>query len=206
MKSDRNKNIILIVLIVVLVSMTIAYAALQTQLKIGNNDTTATVHGGTWDVHFLANSVSTSTSGTGYSLTTPSVSGSSISNVRVRFSDTDDSVTYTFVLQNAGSINAKLSAISPSTLTPSCTGLDSTSNSIVCNNLSYTLSYYGSPTKISDGSIGTSTLSGNLAVNQVLKAGEQISVQLTVSYTGQDLPTDDVMISGLDRTLTFTQE
>ena len=51
MDSNKKKNTLLLILVVGIVTMTIAYAALSTTLQINSS---ATVKGGTWEVRFAS--------------------------------------------------------------------------------------------------------------------------------------------------------
>ena len=107
---EQSKNITLAVLGVILLGITIAYAALQTNLNIGGTVETTAVD---WDVHitdFTRSSVSGSATGpTASELQTGNHLGNtSISNLNVTLPKPGDSITYTFKIVNAGTINAKL--------------------------------------------------------------------------------------------------
>ena len=210
MGNEKGKNILLALLIIGLVTMTVVFASLQTQLRIGNNDLGVSVTGGTWDVHFLTTGLSNSTTGEATFVGTPVVSQTSITGLSAKFQDTGDSVSYTFIIQNAGTVDAKISSITPSTPNPTCTctvDSDLTSASTVCNNLSYSLAYSSAPSKISDSTAGSSNLTNGTAIlaNQVLKAGEQISATFTIAYNSEQIPTNDVVISNINRTILFVQ-
>lgn len=117
--SDKSKNILLGVLIVGLVSMTVAYAALSTSLTIGG---TATVANAKWDIHFASVAVDTSASATtipstDYSLgtldtaldqeNTPATIGTALSGLSATLKKPGDKLTVNFNIVNAGTIDAK---------------------------------------------------------------------------------------------------
>jgi len=112
---ERTKNILLGVLIIGLVSMTVAYAALTTNLQING---TATVAATTWDIHFANVAVDTGTGKTNlaqgdYNLGTldPSASthttGTLISGLTANLSKPGDKLVVNFDIVNAGTIDAK---------------------------------------------------------------------------------------------------
>ena len=80
--------------------------------------------------------------------------------------------------------------------TPTCTGSDSTSNTNVCNNLEYTLTY---------------TAGGQaVAVNDTLKINETKNMTLVLRYKstiGQnELPTATVTVGNLGITIQYAQD
>ena len=114
MKNEGTKNIILGVLIVGLVSMTVAFAALSTNLSINN---TAEVAAQSWDVE-LANWAKDNSTGTGVDVTTGSIGTTSITGFKFGFSAPGQSITYNFNIVNKGTINAKNTAVTVGT--PKC--------------------------------------------------------------------------------------
>ena len=114
---ENTKNILLGVLIVGLVAMTVAYAALTTNLQING---TATVAATKWDIHFANVAVDTGTGKTNipsgdYSLGTldstnlPSASatGTLIDDLTVTLRKPGDKLVVNFDIVNAGTIDAK---------------------------------------------------------------------------------------------------
>ena len=203
MSNERGKNILLGVLIVGLVSMTVAYAALQTQLKIGNNDTQVTVQGGTWGVKFLPGT-GASTSGTGVTWTTSPtipVSGSTVIediNVSFGINGTGGSTaTYNFNITNYGDIDAKISSVS---------GGDMTCSGTICSSISKTLTYSSAGTETNTNV----TVSNQVGAsnNEVIAAGDTVGVTLTISIpeiTSANLPSSDVTATFSDIVITFEQ-
>ena len=108
---EKTKNVLLVVLIVGLVSMTVAYAALSTTLTISSS---AKVNNTKWDIQITDftevsgqnNNVSGSSEATvkpGYS-----TSGTTITGVEVTFKKPGDVAKFSFNLKNLGDIDAKL--------------------------------------------------------------------------------------------------
>ena len=123
---EHSKSIALAVLGVVLLGMTIAYAALQTNLSIGGTISSPQV---SWDVH-ITNWSQSSTTGSPV-ITDPTITNTSISGLGVSLPKPGDSVTYTFKIKNYGSIDAKLNAAPTGGFT--CTGGKD------CSDVTYTL-------------------------------------------------------------------
>lgn len=109
---EKTKNVLLVVLIVGLVSMTVAYAALTQTLTIKSS---AKVAASKWDIEFdnLQNvPVATGTGGatnTAEVVTQPEInSKTTIQGLSVKFKQPGDTVRYTFDVVNKGDIDAKL--------------------------------------------------------------------------------------------------
>lgn len=117
--SDKSKNILLGVLIVGLVSMTVAYAALSTSLTING---TANVAATTWDIHFAnvavdkanttgatedSNGVITTMGTLDNAIATNRSIGTAFSGLVVDLAKPGDKATITFDIVNAGTIDAK---------------------------------------------------------------------------------------------------
>ena len=112
--NSNKKNIALAVLGVILLGMTIAYAALQTNLSIGGSVNVPAV---SWNVHFANFEKGTVTgSATGPSASELTSGGhltaTSISNLNISLPRPGDSITYTWDIVNEGSIEAKLNSYS----------------------------------------------------------------------------------------------
>ena len=111
--SEKSKNILLGVLIVGLVSMTVAYAALSTSLSIRG---TATVEATKWDVHFANVNVDTAKTtipDTQYSLgtldeQTGTGTGTLISGLTATLKKPTDKLVVNFDIVNAGTIDARV--------------------------------------------------------------------------------------------------
>ena len=112
--SDKSKNILLGVLIVGLVSMTVAYAALSTSLNISG---TATVAATTWNVRIedwaAASSGNTATDINPGS-TSDSTNVTKIENFSATLNKPGDTVTYNFKIANRGTIAAVKSSFDTS--------------------------------------------------------------------------------------------
>ena len=181
--NNKIQNIVLGVLTVGLIGITVAYASLSQNLTING---TAKVAAATWDVHFEGMSAGTAT---GYAAipTTGKLaaSGTSVSGNIGTLKAPGDTITYTFNVKNAGSINAKISSITAPKLTcaPVASGGSQTVANNVCANLTYTIEYTSeSPKTIAVGNTLTSGASKNITLkivnssNATTLASEDIAV------------------------------
>lgn len=193
---DRNKerlslkNILLLVLVTGLVSMTVIYALISANLVIQN---TADMRGTTWDVHF-ENLSTPIINGSASVVNSPTLNLLSITGLRVNLVKPGDSITYTFDIVNAGDLDATLSYYNIASKNNFvCSSNDQTSANIACDNLIYTLKY---------------TSNNNINRNDALNAGETRNVTLTIKYdeNATEVPSSDVQITGLNSVFTYTQK
>ena len=117
MKNEGTKNVLLGVLIVGLVSMTVAFAALSTTLKIEN---TAEVAAQSWDVE-IANWAESS-KGPAVTVTPGTVDSTSVTGYNFAFTEPGQSVVYTFNIVNKGTIAANNTSVTVGT--PTCYNYD----------------------------------------------------------------------------------
>ena len=184
MKSS-TKNILLITLLVGIISISVAYAALSTSLKISASGKIAATK---WDVHFENLTLVQNTSGNTGTVIHPAQIQANTTQIRglvVDLKKPGDSVTYTFDIVNDSDVAAKLTSIVFNT--PNC-GADQDE----CSKLEYSLKY---------------TTSGQTpAVNNVLQKKTRINTTLTIKYKENSPITDeDVSASGIDITMTYGQ-
>ena len=109
---EHSKSIILVSLGIVLFGMTVAFAALQTNLNIGGTVQTTAVE---WNIHFsnfAQYSVTGSASGPSAETLLSNTTATSISNLAISLPKPGDSITYKFKIVNSGTINAKLNSYS----------------------------------------------------------------------------------------------
>ena len=115
MYNDRKKTLLLIALGFVIVFISIAYAALATNLSIGGTANTPSVD---WDIHFLNFSSSSTPVNTTLGETNTgeiksvTTSGTSITGLKAELKKPGDSIVYTFDIKNFGSISANLDSFS----------------------------------------------------------------------------------------------
>ena len=140
---EHGKSVALAVLGVILIGMTIAYAALQTNLNISGTAETSAVE---WNVHFdnfAKGTVVGSATGPTAAELGSKVTATSITDLAITLPKPGDSITYTWDILNEGTIDAKLNSYSAGwtcdtgkdcshiTYNLSCTNGGSTQNSIL---------------------------------------------------------------------------
>ncbi len=184
--NERFKNTLLIVLIIVVVSMTVVYAALSTTLSIKSS---AKIAATKWDIHF-ENLVLVQNSGnnTGTVIRSARIldNTTQIGELIVDLKKPGDFVSYTFDIVNDGDIDAKINSIVLAT--PNCGG-----NTSACEKLEYNVKY---------------TVSGlTPAVGNVLNKKSRINATLTIKYKDNDplSTSNDVSVSGINVTFLYGQ-
>lgn len=111
---NKTKNILIAVLVIGLVSMTVAYAAFTQNLTISSS---AKVAATKWDIRITnwtqvtVNNLNGGTSDATVKAS-PVVGTTSITGIEVTFNKPGDAVRFTFNVQNHGDINAKLNSVS----------------------------------------------------------------------------------------------
>ena len=153
----NNKNVVLAVLGVILLGITIAYAALQTNLSINGTAQSPQV---TWDVE-IDNWAQSSISGSP-TITAPTITGTSITGLGVNLTKPGQSVSYTFKIVNKGSIDAKLNTAPTGSFTCN-TGKD-------CSDITYTLNCGAA-----------ATTAGTILYAQNAGDTDEVSCTLTIS-------------------------
>ena len=192
--NNKIQNIVLGVLAVGLIGLTVAYASLSQNLTING---TAKVAAATWDVHFEGMSAGAAT---GYA-TLPTTgklaaSGTSVSGSIGTLKAPGDTITYTFNVKNAGSINAKISSITAPKLScaPANTGGSQTVANNVCANLTYTIEY-------------TSENPKTIAVGNTLTAGasKNITLKIVNSSAATSLASEDITVTASPMIINYVQ-
>ena len=192
--NNKIQNIVLGVLAVGLIGLTVAYASLSQNLTING---TAKVAAATWDVHFEGMNAGTAT---GYA-TLPTTgklaaSGTSVSGSIGTLKAPGDTITYTFNVKNAGSINAKISSITAPKLScaPANTSGNQTVANNVCANLTYTIEY-------------TSENPKTIAVGNTLTAGasKNITLKIVNSSAATSLASEDVTVTASPMIINYVQ-
>ena len=192
--NNKIQNIMLGVLAVGLIGLTVAYASLSQNLTING---TAKVAAATWDVHFEGMNAGTAT---GYA-TLPTTgklaaSGTSVSGNIGTLKAPGDTITYTFNVKNAGSINAKISSITAPKLScaPANTGGSQTVANNVCANLTYTIEY-------------TSENPKTIAVGNTLTAGasKNITLKIVNSSAATSLASEDITVTASPMIINYVQ-
>ena len=171
--------------------ISIGFAAMSSTLTINGQ---AEVVPASWKIKFKDLSSAT-IEGDAEVVTAPQItSDTHIGNYDVKLSKPGDSVTYTFKVANEGTIDAELSSYTFATPTITGTGASAAADAeIVTNNLVYTLTY-------NDGTA--------IQVNDELAKESNKTLKLTVAYDSNAtaLPANEVDITGMDVTFTYSQK
>ena len=205
---ERSKNILIAVLIVGLVSMTVAYAALTQVLNI-NASAKVLSKSTTWNVHFAnlgavdKHGYANVPSGKGLVLS----GTTTLQGLEANLSAPGDYVAYKFDIVNDGTINAKVSGITLPNMSTGVTYTGSATDStkktadenLVKQNIQYELGYC---TATSDATYTA------IAQNDTLNAGQTKSACIRISYksTATDVPSADVSVTGIDAHIDYVQK
>ena len=190
-----------LIAMVLIITLTIVYAALSTTLNISGS---STINASNWNIK-IDNSITTANTTTGTATyTTPVINGTTIS-YSVGLTKPSDSVTLYFDLSNAGDVVGEISSIVSSTpICTSTTGNTADAN-LVCNNLETTL-VYSDGTTIQVGDILNSD--GKVCSNgsEYWKTTTpSIQVQVKLKDSMSTLPTSEVNITNLKHDIIYTQ-
>ena len=194
MEQERKRlYIIMCTLAVAVVGLSIAYAALSTQLSVTLNSVQNEPM--SWNVGFQPGTVNATvggTSATGRVCGAATVTASSVSLASTTLSKPDDSCTYALTIKNTGTIDATLATISPTQPT-SITCNPAANATMVCGNITY---------KLTTDAAGNTALTtgGTLAAET-----GTLPVYLVVKYTGTTLSGTAVTHSNGSFTLTYNQ-
>ena len=224
---NKVKNVLLLVLAIGLIGMTGAYALLSQQLQIR---ATGSVKGASWDVHIenltgpsyssaKYGSTSESTGATGTAAAsvtqTPSVKTTSISGLAVQFTKPNVSVSYTFDLVNAGTLDAILDSYSiagrtgENAFTCEGTAADSTQAAadaaLVCSHLTYTLKYSDGDSAAGTDVAVSNTLDKATGSGTLTPTSRNVTLTLTLEDM-ETLPSADVNVSGLNVDFNYVQK
>ena len=199
--TEKKKNILLAVLIVGVVSMTVAYAALSSNLNINGSASVQNISE-SWNIHFAhisntANEVKTS----GYASADSSITveNTTVTVPEVTLKAPGDKVEYLFKVVNEGDITGYINVLNnvgfgtitydkDETLTPE-------QKTAFQNDIQVTLTY-------SDGNA--------LAYNDALDKGDETELLLTIQYinraTEQVMPSKNVTFTGISASITYGQD
>ena len=201
MKTEKGKNILLIVLIIGIVSLTIAYSALVQRLDITSTAVVQKKETG-WDVHFRTVTCTASGTANVNSTLQPTASNTTkLSGLVAAFRAPGDSVTCTFYAENSGAIDAKIMDYArqdaEKTITYAGTGETAAADvALVTGKINYSLTY--------DETGNTN----EPAVNDVLNHGDSVKMKLTLSLSNtlQTMPTNNVTISNFSTYIIYGQK
>ena len=181
---EKTKNVLLVVLIVGLVSMTVAYAALSTTLTISSS---AKVAATKWDIKITdwtqaAVQPNAVRGNSEVEVTAPTITDTSITGLAVKFKKPGDKVKFTFKIQNHGDIDAQLTAV---TLGEAASGSGVT-NTVTCANATPTANTatFDLTRKVNDtpGSIDCE-MEVSLAANHEMPTQQEGEQTVTISDT-----------------------
>ncbi|MBR4693334.1 MAG: hypothetical protein IKQ06_04690 [Bacilli bacterium] len=195
----RKKKIVitsLVVAIVMLLSISIAYAALSTTLTITMNQITQNAM--TWDIGFQTGTVTgvVTTTNNLASCGTATATSTTISGISTTLSDVGDRCAYTFTVKNNGTIGGKIASISVTQ--PSGQSCSVNGSTMVCGDITYKLHY--------DSATSTSLVAvGNTIAPKSGSTPTTKTIVLTIENTGSAAPTADYNQSGFAYTIKYGQ-
>lgn len=203
-RSRKKQYIILITIIALIFSLSVAYAVLSSTLSITG---AAEVINSTWDFTLKSGNTSayTAFSTTGSATAeTPTISGTSLS-YNISLLKPGDSVSYYLNILNNGTLPGEIDSVIHST--PECTSAtgNQTDEALICNNLIYTLKYYSDNKDIQSGDI----ISPN---NDICEKNGQSGVRLktlvltvTLNPNLTTVPSSKITISNLKTDINIIQ-
>jgi len=202
MRNNTKKlQTILVAVLLLVVTMSIGYAALSTTLTITANNVIQ--QSMSWNIGFTGSSVT----GTGASIgndtagrdcKTATITTSSVTLANgVALSKPGDKCTYALTIKNNGSITGQLASVVPTAPTSTTCGTTSSATTsasarMVCGNLTYTLA-------------GSADAATALSINSTLAPSATKSVYLIIEYTGSGVNSSQVNQAGGKFTLTYNQ-
>lgn len=215
--SEKTKNVLLGVLIVGLVSMTVAYAALSQTLNI-NGSAKVQAKGTSWNVHFTSEDGDHDPIETvGYAKTTTQGATLTLTNTDVTAPDVTliapgDKVSFYFDVVNEGEINAKLNSL-PNNVSASgvlsgytVAYADASASDAVLQALTSDIVVkltYADGTAIGS----TDTLKGTLHQPATDRRKDLVlTIEYVKSESEQELPSKEVTISGISSHLIYVQD
>jgi uncharacterized protein (DUF2141 family) len=193
----RNLQIILVGAVLMIVGISVAFAAMSTALNITTNSVVQQTN--TWNIGFVTGTVTGTpggtTSTTGRSCGNATVTATSVSVAATNLSKPDDSCTYTLQIKNNGTIAGTLATITPQNPTgTNVTCGTSSGATMVCGNITY---------KLTTDSAGSTLL--NTTSNATLNGGSTRTIYLVVKFTGTAPSSTAITQSGAKFTLTYNQ-
>lgn len=197
LKNEKSKNIMLIILLVSVVSLTVAYATLSQYLYI-NSEAVISSTSSSWDVRFTA--ATCRATGNAAIAHDFDLDATNLQGLISKFNAPGDSVICDIKVKNNSVINAKLSTftVQDGSLTYLGSGTNKAADeTLVTNKLQYSI-VYGT----GDAKEGQAP-----ATNDTLPSGVTRDLVLTITYPSDvSLPEKDVTISGLKTTFLYIQD
>lgn len=201
MRNRQRLTFTMVALLVVVVGLSVAYAALSTTLNITANKVTQNAL--SWAVAFSGTSCTKAergTSGTGRTCGNATVSGSTVTIGDTTLSKPDDGCLYTCTLSNSGTISAKFSGITPTAPSASPTGASCSvsGSTITCKNSSNvtSLTY----------KVGTNnTCSTALSASNTISAGGTLTIYICIDYASSTTQTATQTFTNAKYSIAFGQ-
>ena len=191
MRNKQKFSVMLGAMLVLLVGLSVAYAALQTTLNITASGVTSTGIG--WNIGFTgstATGTAFGTSGTGRSCGSATITSTSVTVADSTLSKPGDGCRYQLTIKNNGDIAGTLTSITPTP--PSGATCDTaTGGTMVCGNITY---------KLATNTTGTVLTSGGS-----LASGASLTVYLIMEYTGSDVHSSSIEQSGAKFSILYSQ-
>ncbi len=194
MDSRKQKYIIIACLCLVVVGLSIGYAALSANLNING---TADVQGGSWEVKFLSDNKVVAKKGLAV-CEIGTITNTSITGMSASLKAPGDSCTFKVQAKNTGSLNAGLSEVENKDLNLTFTGSGTdkiNDEDLLKSNVTYEV-YYG------DTQINEKTIFDNIPI---LKPDDEETIILRIAFNKDStkVPKEAVEVTGLDRTFIF---
>ena len=192
-KNKKGTYIIIGILCVMVVGLSVAFAALSTTLNITFGKVTQTAL--TWAVAFDTTgspkaATEGGTSATGRTCGTATITANTVTIADSELSKPGDKCTWNLTVKNTGTIDANLATITEKKPTSTtCTGSGA---QIVCGNITYKLTTDGSTLITTNTTVAKST--GTLAM------------KLVAEYTGTGVNSTAIVQNGAGFTLVFNQK
>lgn len=196
LRKRNSKIVAAIVAAIALISLFtihIANALLSQNLEITG---AANVTGLNWSIHF-ANLGEVDITGKAKENTKPTIKDNStkIGNYSIVLNRPGDAISYDFDVVNDGDINAVITSVTIKTGNELTCTSSASNASVICDNLSYTLTYNSGAT---------------VAVGDELSAGTTrkmtLKLALSNSLALNEMPNADVEVSGLEVIITYGQK
>lgn len=196
-KNEKTKNVLLIILLISLISLSIAYAVLTQYLYINSQTTVGGASGG-WKVEFT--SASCQAVGNASIIHDFNFDSTNLTGLEYKFIAPGDSIICNITVANHGYISAKLSSfiMQDGQLNYLGSGTNQLADETLVNGkIQYSIVY----------AQGDARAGQVPATNDPLPAGTSRNLVLTATYPGTaDLPHKDVVVSGFKTTFLYVQD
>ncbi len=196
-KNEKSRNIMLAVLLVSVVSLTIAYATLTQYLYI-NSETVVSGTSSSWDVRFTA--ATCQATGNAAIIHDFNMDATNLEGLISKFNAPGDTIVCNIKVTNNSVVNAKLSTftIQDGQLTYTGSGATKTADETLVNGKFQYSIVYGTG-DVNEGQAPT--------VNDTLNSGVTRDLVLTITYpSNATLPENDVTVGAFKTTFLYVQD